>query len=119
MTWELWLRLDPLSSNAAHRMNRYKLAEVKKHYRHTAAWVAKSARIPRLEHCVVDLDIYFRTNHRRDEDNYVYPLLKSLCDGIVDSGVVVDGTPAFMTKMMPRIHVAHDPRGLMCLRVSE
>ena len=33
MTWEPWLRLDLLSSNAAHRMNRYRLAEVKKHYR--------------------------------------------------------------------------------------
>jgi hypothetical protein len=37
----------------------------------------------------------------------------------VDSGVVVDDAPAFMTKNMPRIHVAHDPRGLMRLRVSE
>jgi len=119
MTWELWLRLDPISYNAAHRMNRYRLADVKKHYRSTAAWLAKSKQIPRLEHCVIDLDIYFRTNHRRDQDNYVIPLLKSLCDGIVDSGIVVDDAPAFMTKNMPTLHSGPDPRGTMCLRVSE
>jgi len=37
----------------------------------------------------------------------------------VDAGVVVDDTPAFMTKMMPIIADHADPRGLMCLRVSE
>ena len=43
-----------------------------------------------------------RDNRRRDTDNLV-AMLKPICDGIVDAGVVPDDTPEFMEKWMPEI----------------
>ena len=119
MTWELWFRLKPVSANEASRMHWATKADLVKHYRHTAGWLAKSAKIPHLEHCHVELIIYPRVMRIRDQDNYVYPLLKSCADGIVDAGVVPDDAPAFMTKAMPRFASGPDPRGTFCVVVSE
>ena len=43
-----------------------------------------------------------RDKRRRDADNLV-GMLKPICDGIVDAGVVPDDTPDFMIKEMPVI----------------
>lgn len=44
-----------------------------------------------------------RDRRRRDADNLV-GMLKPICDGIVDAGVVPDDTPEFMVKEMPVIN---------------
>lgn len=55
------------------------------------------ADIPRLDFCQVQLVWYVTTWGRRDAENLGY-LLKAMCDGVVDAGVVVDDVPALMKK---------------------
>jgi crossover junction endodeoxyribonuclease RusA len=50
----------------------------------------------------VQLSYTPRDKRRRDADNLV-GMLKAICDGIVDAGVVPDDTPEFMVKEMPEI----------------
>ena len=73
--------------------------------RQTAAWIARSHRIPPLERVRVEVAITPLTNRRRDADNYV-PVLKHIADGLVDAKVVPDDTPRFMEKMMPTLNPA-------------
>ena len=49
-----------------------------------------------------------KDNRRRDADNLV-AMLKPICDGIVDAGIVPDDTPQFMEKLMPEVARA-DPK---------
>lgn len=39
---------------------------------------------------------------KRDAENPT-PMLKALCDGLVDAGVIPDDTPAYVLKTMPEI----------------
>lgn len=57
---------------------------------------------PDLNKCEVQLTWVVTTKGRRDVDN-LYPLLKALCDGIVDAEVVPDDTPEYMVKHAPQI----------------
>lgn len=54
-------------------------------------------RWPALPHADATLTWFVTDNRRRDEDNMV-GLLKPLCDGLVDAGVVPDDTPQWMGK---------------------
>jgi crossover junction endodeoxyribonuclease RusA len=49
---------------------------------------------------VVTPTFYHKTNRRRDTDNAMGSL-KSVYDGIVDSGLVPDDTPEYMERKMP------------------
>jgi len=79
--------------------------------KHTKQWRAfaglSAARFPALLSCDVTLTWFVTTAHRRDEDN-LYPLLKSLCDGLVDAGVTTDDTPDLMGK---RCRIERAPAG--------
>lgn len=70
--------------------------------RQTVTWLAKAAQIPAAEHVTVTLHYAPGDNRRRDDDNLV-ATSKVCCDAIVDSGVVPDDTPAWMTKPTPVI----------------
>lgn len=69
--------------------------------KHTSQWrkfaAAEAARFPELGACEVTLTHLVTTSRVRDEDN-LYLLLKALCDGLVDAGVVADDTAEFMGK---------------------
>ena len=65
---------------------------------------AKARHIPFIDRCEVRLTWWVTSKHRRDEENIV-PVLKALCDGLVDAEVVFDDVPKFMLKHMPRILV--------------
>lgn len=116
MTWELWINVPAMWMNEREHWARK--AEKTKAHRTAVHMLARSAKIPALEHCVVELTLYPKIRRRRDADGLV-ATLKPQADGLVDAGIVVDDTPAFMTKLMPIIADHSDPRGLMCLRVSE
>lgn len=70
-------------------------AAATKKWRAFAATMA--ARYPELGTCDVTLTWFVKDSRRRDEDN-MFPLLKALCDGLVDAGVVRDDTPDLMGK---------------------
>lgn len=102
-TYHLALPWDrpPLSLNQhLHWAKRNSLTQ---EVRETAGWLARAARIPPSQHCVVTLSWAPPLDWRdRDEDNLV-GTLKPSCDGIVDSGIVPSDTPHWMTKNMPVI----------------
>ena len=90
----------PLSLN--YRMHRMAEAKVVKELR--SMMHAKARHIPFIDRCEVRLTWWVTSKHRRDEENIV-PVLKALCDGLVDAEVVFDDVPKFMLKHMPRILV--------------
>ena len=79
--------------------------------KHTKTWrtfaALNASRFPALGKCDVTLIWFVTDNRRRDEDN-LYPLLKALCDGLVDAGVTVDDTAEFMGK---RCRIERAPEG--------
>lgn len=87
------LAKNPLSLNGREHWRTK--AKHTKQWREFAGLSAK--RFPALDACDVTLTWFVTTSHRRDEDN-LYPLLKALCDGLVDAGVVSDDTPDLMGK---------------------
>ncbi|MEV5543094.1 hypothetical protein AB0L13_40365 [Saccharopolyspora shandongensis] len=90
----------PLTAN--QRMHWAPKAEITKNIRHTAATLARNAKVPALDRCAVRLVWTVTDRRRRDADNLV-PTLKACADGLVDAGVVADDVPALMTKHMPEI----------------
>lgn len=87
------LATNPLSLNSRDHWRAK--AKHSKQWRAHAGFAAK--RFPALPACDVTLTWFVTTAHRRDEDN-LYPLLKALCDGLVDAGVTTDDTPDLMGK---------------------
>lgn len=88
----------PLSLN--YRLHKMQEAAIVKRIRGEMA--ARSRALPAMGRCDVVLTWVVNDRRKRDEENVV-PVLKALCDGLVDAGVVPDDTPAFMAKHMPVI----------------
>ena len=103
----------PLSLN--YRMHRMAEAKVVKELR--SLMHAEARRIPDLGKCKVELVWWVNTHTRRDEENIV-PVLKALCDGLVDAEVVEDDTPRYMTKMMPAIIYVPKAERLSCFQLT-
>ena len=99
----------PLSLN--YRMHKMQEAKIIKELR--SLMHAEARRIPDLGKCRVELVWWVNTHHRRDEENVV-PVLKALCDGLVDAEVVEDDVPRFMVKMMPAIVFVSKKERLAC-----
>jgi len=97
-TFEFAWTKAPLSLN--YRMHRMQAANITKDIRSNMHAAARL--IPDLGKCKVELIWWVNTKTRRDEENIV-PVLKALCDGLVDAEVVEDDTPEYMVKMMPAI----------------
>lgn len=95
-----WTR-PPLSLNdRPHHMSKAKCV---KNMRETAHILAKSNNLPRNKtHATVTLFWLPPDKRRRDAENPI-PVLKALCDGLVDYGLTPDDTPEYMTKNMPII----------------
>lgn len=87
------LATNPLSLNV--RLHWRTKAKHTKQWRQFAA--VGGALFPVLPACDVTLTWFVIDARKRDEDN-LYPLLKALCDGLVDAGVVRDDTPDLMGK---------------------
>lgn len=100
-------KTPPLSLNA--RLHWAEKARITQQVRTMTAWLCKSHRAANVVR--VTLTYTPADSRRRDADNLV-ALLKPICDGIVDAGVVTDDDPAHMIKDMPIIATADpiDPR---------
>jgi len=86
----------PLSLN--YRLHRMAEAKITRELR-TLMKVLAGVLEP-MDHCEVELVWIVGDKRKRDEENIV-PVLKALCDGLVDAGLVVDDVPAYMRKLMP------------------
>jgi crossover junction endodeoxyribonuclease RusA len=96
---DLPYRLPPLSLN--DRRHWRTKARITANLRSLAAAWCEAAIQP-CERVAVELHYVPVDKRRRDADNLV-PILKALCDGLVDAGLVDDDTPDFMDKGMPVI----------------
>lgn len=99
-TFEMSGPRPPLSMN--DRSHWAKKSKVTKDLREEAFWRARSAKIPTLTKCRVQITWVVPDSRRRDEDNPV-PTAKAVYDGIVDAGVVPDDTPEYMEKPTVKI----------------
>lgn len=97
-TWTFEWQKAPLSLN--YRMHRMQAAKINKELRALAH--ASARNVPEMVKCRVELVWWVNSKHRRDEENIV-PILKALCDGLVDAEIVPDDIPEYMQKMMPAI----------------
>ncbi|WP_174844380.1 hypothetical protein [Cryobacterium sp. Sr8] len=107
-----WVKA-PLSLN--YRMHRMAAAKITKEIR--SLMHASARRIPDLGKCRVELVWWVNTKTRRDEENIV-PVLKALCDGLVDAEVVEDDTPEYMVKMMPEIRYVKKRERVACFEFT-
>ena len=110
MTTHLAIRLPydkpPLTLNGRYHWR--KRAAVSKDLReHIAREVWGKTWPTTCEHIRVELHYHPRDARRRDADNLV-PTLKPCIDGIVDSGLIPDDTPEYVTWTAP---VIHEPDG--------
>lgn len=103
----------PLSLN--YRMHRMQAAKITKELR--SMMHAQARRIPNMTRCQVELVWWVNTKHRRDEENIV-PVLKALCDGLVDAEVVADDVPEFMHKLMPSIRYVPKKQRVSCFEFT-
>ena len=88
----------------ASMKGRFAKASAAKRYRklareHIRQEEISSAPWPHIE---VQVTFYHPTKRRRDTDNAIASI-KSAYDGIVDSGLVSDDTPEYMTRCEPKI----------------
>ena len=118
--WALGLPEIPVLPNLNRRTHWSVQAREKAQLREMACWLARSAKVPAMEHITVGLIHIPRIERRRDPDNIV-PVLKALVDGLVDAGVVSDDTAAFVTRTFPDIRPAQKivPHARLVLTVHE
>lgn len=89
----------PLNMN--QRLHWAKKNRISRAIRRDTALLARHTRLPRTcAHATIRLVYYPPDKRTRDADNLT-ATLKPVCDGLVDYGLVVDDTPAYMTKRMP------------------
>ncbi|MEV5538494.1 hypothetical protein AB0L13_16685 [Saccharopolyspora shandongensis] len=112
-TYRLALPFERPPLTANQRMHWAPKAEITKNVRHTAATLARNAKIPALGRCSVHL-VWTVTNRRRRDADNLAPTLKACADGLVDAGIVTDDVPELMTKHMPEI-VLGDRAGLVLI----
>lgn len=93
----------PLSLN--DRVHWAKKAKLTAEMREVTGWLARAARIPKLEKISVTLIWYVKDERGRDTDNPVLTA-KAVYDGLVDAGVVPDDTPKYMRKN--EVEIIHD-----------
>lgn len=117
-TWclDLQWKKPPLSLN--DRRNRYREAELKRTIRFTGGWLAKKAGIPQLTSIHVQLHYVPVDNRTRDSDNLI-ATQKPLIDGLKDSGVVIDDSPAYVSWSRPQIHPGDKTNPRMWLEITE
>lgn len=85
------LPFTPMSKNRYEKMEGlYQASYRKKWRRHLAKHLGS---VPACERVRVEIEIVFGSRHRRDWQNYAWPLLWDLPDALVDAGVIDDDTP--------------------------
>ena len=103
---------NPLSinkGNALHWAQRRRILNPWKEAIQTE-WLLHKEEWPEVQGkpCVVQVSLWFRTNHRRDPHNYTGTVVKALIDALVQVGVWPDDTPEWVTVLDPKILLPHD-----------
>lgn len=84
-----------LLTNAERGMHHHALAAEKRRWRDAGFWYAKQEKLPAFEW--LGLTVVPHVKHRRSQDVAACnPTVKSVLDGFVDAGVLVDDSPNFV-----------------------
>lgn len=95
-SWELEYSGErPLPMNAYRRLHFRARANYDRSWRTSFAWLARAARIPRLDAVTVTVAQTCRRPPLPDVGGS-FPTAKAAIDGLVDAGVLVDDDPAHL-----------------------
>lgn len=88
---------------------RFAKASAIKRYRRLTEVAIQDEQIESLpwEKVLVKVHFFYKDHRRRDQDNAMFSL-KSMYDGIVDSGLVTDDTPDYMVREVPVLSIDPD-----------
>lgn len=75
--------------NANDRYPWQQKAELTRTWREAAGWMARAAKVPKLQQADIEAWLVFGDARHRDAHNY-YPTIKACVDGIVDVQVLPD-----------------------------
>ena len=91
-------------------MSPYERAAVVRETRERVAWIARAARIPKLDAIAVTAIPLARDKRWRPDVAACYPAVKAAIDGLVDAGIIVDDTDAHLLSItfLPREVVGRD-----------
>ena len=87
----------PWTLNAERAGNRWKRAELVKHWREAFHWIAKAQHAPSFDTIHVTVDIVMK-RPLADTGN-AYGSVKAAIDGLVDAGVIPDDGPEVITTL--------------------
>lgn len=94
-SWDLTHQARPPTMNAYRRLHHYDRAAVDLEWRQTFAWLARAARVPRLDAALVTVAQTCRRPPLPDV-GACFPIAKAAIDGLVDARVIPDDDPAHL-----------------------
>ena len=102
----------PMSLNQERTMNFYTVGKVTKTWREAAYWLAKEAKIPRLNRArFVAIPLHATAASPQDAGNCL-PAVKAMIDGLVQAQILEDDGPAFVTSIELRAPIVCGEDGL-------
>lgn len=90
--------------------NRWDSAKRTGTWRETAAWMARQARIPKMDRIAVVATPHYRNGRSPQDVGACAPAAKAMVDGLRDAGVIVNDTPAHFVELTfrPGVVTGHD-----------
>ena len=89
----------PFTQNSLYgKGNHYTRAAKVKSWRESFAWLAKKARMPHMEQCVISAIPHLR-DRRAQDTGACFPAVKAAIDGMVDAGVLDDDGPEHVIEL--------------------
>ncbi len=102
----------PINTNAERQGNRYKRATATAQWRSDFALLARAQNIPKLDQVRFIIVPHYKTRQSLPDVGSCSPSAKAGIDGIVDAGVLVDDTPAYVVEHVYRPPVVDGWDGL-------
>lgn len=109
----------PVSLNAERGQHWAARSKEVKQRREDAFWLAKEAKIPRLERVLIVGTPVYPDRRRRDPGN-AYPTVKAIVDGLRDAGVIEDDSDRYVAGIVMRpAEVRPGTPGAMRIEIEE
>lgn len=116
--WELLHLERPIPENELRKMHWRARAEYVAAWRATFGWLAKQARVPRLDAVIVTIATTCRAGTTLPDVGAVFNTAKAAIDGLVDARVIPDDTPAHL-RALTFVAPEHSDRDRFLLLLQE
>lgn len=116
---DLTYHARPISLNASYGHARYERTEHVREWRDAFFWLAKNAKIGRLD--AIEVTVLCGMSGRLQDIGNCYVSAKAAIDGIVQAGVIPDDTGEHLLSLtfLPPVRVAPKEPDYMTLRIVE